>query len=125
MPIREVNVIDGRAVFVAAHDPEPPKQTIEWYNWNIREALRKDDPLICDFQDFGWYRNMDGKMTYCWDEPYAPRSAIEKLIADGVSGEWRRSGPLALEEFVVDDENSHPDIPKKNEWLRQKRHSRR
>ena len=119
-PLREVNVVDGQTVFVQPHDPEPPKTSWKHHEWFIREAVRNDYPLIHDWIDVGWYRNAEGKMTYCWDEPFAPRSVIERLIDAGVSGEWRRAPELALEEFVVDDENSHPDIPKKNAWLRQK-----
>lgn len=118
MGIREVNVTDGRVEFIEPVDPEPALRSMEHHEWKIRQAVKNGHPLISDWQDFGWYRDTDGKMVYCWEHGIAPRSVAEKLIAEGVSGEWRRSGPLALEEFVVDDENSHPDIPKKNDWLK-------
>lgn len=133
--IREMNVVDGRAVFVdeltprqsiidrwtdedrerVIMPPAPAKQSIlVRSDRELLNAYLTGKPMVVDVEQPGWWRRPDGRLIYTalGEDTNFPLSYIEDLIAKGISGER-----LGYWSFAPDPEDQ-PGIPKDNKWLK-------
>jgi len=98
MPVRQMTIVDGRAVFV--------DEVID------REHFGPGSTTIIGTPRPGWYRRGDGKMAYM---PETLPASGQPLA--GIHCEVSRDGPDGLYFVYVPEPQDQPGVPQGNDWM--------